>query len=116
MVRESINRKGTLPPKPNNGYWTLGLWYGKNYWANAGPAVLLPVREKVQKVGVFVDYEEGLVSFYDVEARVHLYSFTGCSFTEKLYPYFSPCFNNNGVNSAPLTISPVTAFTVIGEA
>ena len=94
---------------PKNGLWTIVLRNGNEYKACAGPDVLLPVREEVQKVGVFVDYEEGLVSFYDVEARVHLYSFTGCSFTEKLYPYFCPYFNNNGVNSAPLTISPVKA-------
>ncbi|XP_038561986.1 E3 ubiquitin/ISG15 ligase TRIM25-like [Micropterus salmoides] len=47
-----------------------------------------------EKVGVFVDYEEGLVSFYDVDAAAHIYSFTGCRFTEKLYPYFSPCPND----------------------
>ncbi|KAL7875468.1 hypothetical protein AOLI_G00104310 [Acnodon oligacanthus] len=63
--------------------------------------------EAPQKVGVFVDYEEGLVSFYDVEARSHIYSFTGQSFTETLYPYFCPCDNDGGENSAPLIITPV---------
>ena len=92
---------------PNHGYWTIGLMKRNKYWAIADPYVLLSVREKVQKVGVFVDYEEGLVSFHDVEARVHLYSFTGCSFTEKLYPFFSPGLNNYGKNSAPLIILPV---------
>ncbi|KAK1796897.1 hypothetical protein P4O66_000977 [Electrophorus voltai] len=33
-------------------------------------------KEKHQNVGVFEDYEEGLVSFYDVEARFHISSFT----------------------------------------
>ncbi|XP_062849720.1 uncharacterized protein LOC134312002 [Trichomycterus rosablanca] len=46
-----------------------------------------------QKVGVFVDYEEGLVSFYDVDARSHIYTFIVQSFTEKLYPYFRPSLN-----------------------
>ncbi|KAL7875699.1 hypothetical protein AOLI_G00106620 [Acnodon oligacanthus] len=64
--------------------------------------------QKLQKVGVFVDYEEGLVSFYDVESRSHIYSFTGQSFTEKLYPYFDCCDNDGGKNSAPLIISPVS--------
>ncbi|CAL8389373.1 unnamed protein product [Boreogadus saida] len=35
---------------------------------------------ELQKVGLFVDYDEGLVSFYDVEARVHIYSSAGCTF------------------------------------
>ncbi|CAL8240639.1 unnamed protein product [Gadus morhua 'NCC'] len=61
----------------------------------------------MMEVGVFVDYDEGLVSFYDVEARVHIYSATGCTFTEPLYPLLSPWIHGGGRNSAPLIISPV---------
>ena len=86
---------------------------GNEYKALADPRVLLCVRPRVQKVGVFVDYEEGLVSFYDVEARVHLYSFTGCTFTDKLYPFFCPFDEDNGANSAPLIISSVNHTDVI---
>ncbi|XP_062339441.1 E3 ubiquitin-protein ligase TRIM39-like [Osmerus eperlanus] len=107
VVRESINRKGWITLSPNNGYWTVWLRNGDEYEALAGPSVLLSLRHKPQKVGVFVDYEEGLVSFYDVEARSHIYSFTGCTFTEKLYPFFSPYLNCGGRNSAPLIITPV---------
>ncbi|CAL8309138.1 unnamed protein product [Boreogadus saida] len=32
-----------------------------------------------QKVGLFGDYGEGLLSFYDVEARVQIYSAAGCT-------------------------------------
>uniref|UniRef100_A0A3B1KGW0 Bloodthirsty-related gene family, member 2 n=1 Tax=Astyanax mexicanus TaxID=7994 RepID=A0A3B1KGW0_ASTMX len=107
VVRESVNRKGQITLNPQNGFWTVWLRNGNEYKALSGPSVLLSLREKLQKVGVFVDYEEGLVSFYDVEARSHIYSFTGQSFTEKLYPYFSPCPNDGGKNSAPLIITPV---------
>ncbi|XP_046907246.1 E3 ubiquitin-protein ligase TRIM39-like [Hypomesus transpacificus] len=108
VVRESINRKGRIIPSPNNGYWTIWLRTGGVYEARTGPDVLLSLRQKPQKVGVFVDYEEGLVSFSDVEARSHIYSFTGCTFTEKLYPLFSPGLIYGGTNSAPLIITPVT--------
>ncbi|XP_062339482.1 E3 ubiquitin-protein ligase TRIM39-like [Osmerus eperlanus] len=107
VVRESINRKGNITLSPEDGYWTVWLRNGDQYKALAGPDVLLSLRQKPQKVGVFVDYEEGLVSFYDVEARSHIYSFTGCTFTEKLYPHFSPYVNCGGKNSAPLIITPV---------
>uniref|UniRef100_A0A8C8H6F7 Uncharacterized protein n=1 Tax=Oncorhynchus tshawytscha TaxID=74940 RepID=A0A8C8H6F7_ONCTS len=106
VANESINRKGPITLSPKNGYWAVWLRNGNEYKALGDPRVLLSLKEKPQKVGVFVDFEEGQVSFYDVEARSHIYSFTGCTFTEKLYPYFSPCFND-GVNSAPLIISPV---------
>ncbi|KAK3545239.1 hypothetical protein QTP70_002189 [Hemibagrus guttatus] len=46
------------------------------YSAFADPSVPLTLREKVEVVGGFVDYEEGLVSFYDVKSRYHIYSFT----------------------------------------
>ncbi|XP_029551092.1 zinc-binding protein A33-like [Salmo trutta] len=107
VASESINRKGPITLSPKNGYWAVWLRNGNEYKALGDPRVLLSLREKPQKVGVFVDYEEGQVSFYDVEARSHIYSFTGCTFTEKLYPYFSPCFNDGVKNSAPLIISPV---------
>ncbi|XP_053486107.1 butyrophilin subfamily 3 member A1-like [Ictalurus furcatus] len=106
VARENIYRKGIIL-KPQNGFWTVKLRNENEYWARADPAVLLTLREKVEKVGVFVDYEEGLVSFYDVKASFHIYSFTAQSFTEKLYPFFNPGLNEGGKNSAPLIISPV---------
>ncbi|XP_034541096.1 E3 ubiquitin-protein ligase TRIM21-like [Notolabrus celidotus] len=107
VVRESINRKGDIPLSPEDGFWTIYLRNENEFSASAGPSARLSLQSDPEKVGVFVDYEEGLVSFYDVDAAALIYSFTGCSFTEKLYPYFSPFLNNKGKNSAPLIISPV---------
>ncbi|KAM9500636.1 butyrophilin subfamily 1 member A1-like [Clarias gariepinus] len=86
VVRENVNRKERLAWKPHYGFWTVSQ-LGNHYRANADTDVPLPLREKVEKVGVFVDYVEGLVSFYDVESRSHIYSFTGQSFNENLYAY-----------------------------
>ncbi|XP_053488186.1 E3 ubiquitin-protein ligase TRIM39 [Ictalurus furcatus] len=108
VVRESVNRKGKFETfKPQDGFWTVVLRNGNEYTARDDPCISLSLREKPQKVGVFVVYDEGLVSFYDIEVMSHIYSFTGQSFTEKLYPYFSPCLNDGGKNSAPLIISRV---------
>ncbi|XP_078138111.1 E3 ubiquitin-protein ligase TRIM21-like [Centroberyx gerrardi] len=107
VVRGSVNRKGYITLNPLNGYWTIWLRNGNEYKALGDTRVLLSLKTKPQKVGVFVDYEEGLVSFHDVDAAALIYSFTGCTFTEKLYPFFSPCNNDGGKNSAPLIISPV---------
>ena len=107
VARESIDRKGGTRWTPETGYWTLhynkdGLVFSDN------PVVHLPLRAELQKVGVFVDYDEGLVSFYDVEARLHIYSATGCTFSEPLYPLLCPGRHEyEGNNSAPLIISPV---------
>ncbi|XP_019210605.1 E3 ubiquitin-protein ligase TRIM21-like [Oreochromis niloticus] len=107
VATESINRKGEIIERPQDGFWTVGLVNGNEYEANAGPPVDLCLHPGPEKVGVFVDYVEGLVSFYDVGAAALIYSFTGCSFTHKLHPYFSPCNNDGGENSAPLIICPV---------
>ncbi|XP_070762740.1 E3 ubiquitin-protein ligase TRIM39-like isoform X1 [Enoplosus armatus] len=107
VVRESINRKGQITLTPQNGYWTICLMNDNEYYAFADTAVRLSLKSKPEKVGVFVGHEEGLVSFYDVDAAALIYSFTGCCFTEKLYPLFSPSLNNDGKNSAPLIISTV---------
>ncbi|XP_029605746.1 E3 ubiquitin-protein ligase TRIM39-like [Salmo trutta] len=107
LARESTDRKGIITLSPGDGLWTMVLSDGNVYQGCTSPPVLLSLREKPQKVGVFVDYEEGLVSFYDVEAKSHIYSFTGCTFTEKLFPYFNNPGDDDGKNSAPLIISPV---------
>ncbi|XP_053192377.1 E3 ubiquitin-protein ligase TRIM39-like [Scomber japonicus] len=107
VVKESINRKRIIKTRPQVGYWTICLRNGNEYMGCTSPTVRLSLKSRPQKVGVFVDYEEGLVSFYDVDAAALIYSFTDCSFTEKLYPYFNPYKNDGGINSAPLIICPV---------
>uniref|UniRef100_A0A8C5AWL6 E3 ubiquitin-protein ligase TRIM39-like n=1 Tax=Gadus morhua TaxID=8049 RepID=A0A8C5AWL6_GADMO len=104
VARESIDRRGWTGLNPETGYWTLDYYNDKLVFRD-NPSVRLPLR--AEKVGVFVDYDEGLVSFYDVEARVHIYSATGCTFTEPLYPFFHPGPHQKVTNSAPLIISPV---------
>uniref|UniRef100_A0A8D0CJT5 Butyrophilin subfamily 1 member A1-like n=1 Tax=Scleropages formosus TaxID=113540 RepID=A0A8D0CJT5_SCLFO len=106
VVRESINRKGCFPLNPSGGLWALSLWNGNEYLAFTDPPVSLHLSVKPQKVGVYVDYEEGQVSFYRMEItdKSLIYTFTGYKFTEKLYPYFCPGFRK----SDPLTISPVS--------
>ncbi|XP_054877823.1 zinc-binding protein A33-like [Poeciliopsis prolifica] len=100
VVRESVDRKGTINLSPQKGFWTFWLRNGYEYKVGAGPSVRLHLHPGPEKVGVFVDYEEGLVSFYDVDAVDVIYSFTGCCFKEKLYPFFSPGLSDGGKNSS----------------
>ncbi|XP_072543274.1 E3 ubiquitin-protein ligase TRIM39-like isoform X2 [Salminus brasiliensis] len=107
VASESSNRKGDITANPDDGYWSVCLKNKIEFEALDSPSISLSLKQAPQKVGVFVDYEEGLVSFYDVEDRSHIYSFTGQTFTEQLYPYFCPCSNDGRKNVAPLIISPV---------
>lgn len=103
---QSVNRKGGNILNPETGYWALGMRKDKSYWALSSTPIRVPLVGKPQRIGVFVDVEGGQVSFYDVESASHIYSFTGYSFGERLFPYFNPRRNHGGVNSAPMIISP----------
>ncbi|XP_037552220.1 nuclear factor 7, ovary-like [Nematolebias whitei] len=105
VARESVNKKVDLNLNPETGFWAVRLQNRKEFVALDQSPVPLSVNDDVQKVRVSVDYEEGQVLFYDVDAAVLLHSFTGCSFTEKLYPFFSPGPSDGGRNSAPLIIT-----------
>lgn len=107
VAQESINRKGAITVRPENGYWAICRRKGGSLSACAGPSVTLNLHEIPKKVSIFLDYEERSVSFYDAEAKTHIYTYGGCSFSEPLYPYFNPCVQNNGRNMAPLVICPL---------
>uniref|UniRef100_A0A673IGS8 Uncharacterized protein n=1 Tax=Sinocyclocheilus rhinocerous TaxID=307959 RepID=A0A673IGS8_9TELE len=80
VMRDGANRKGKVSYKPSEGYWAIMLCAQNMYGAFTDPPVQLHLETKPQKLGVFVDCEEALVSFYDMEALSHIYSFTRCSF------------------------------------
>ncbi|XP_056459701.1 E3 ubiquitin-protein ligase TRIM39-like [Gadus chalcogrammus] len=97
----------TNPFTPNKGYWMISS-NNKELVFNDDRKVHLPLRAKLEKVGVFFDHAEGLVSFYDVEARIIIYSATGYNFRGHLYALLSPGSHGLfGGNNAPLILSPV---------
>ncbi|XP_041634957.1 E3 ubiquitin-protein ligase TRIM21-like [Cheilinus undulatus] len=108
VARQSINRKGAITVCPNSGYWAICRRKGGSLSACAGPSVPLHLQETPNKVGIFLDYEAGSVSFYDAETKTHIHTYSGCSFSEPLYPYLNPCVQINGKNSTPLIICPLT--------
>uniref|UniRef100_A0A673HFV1 E3 ubiquitin-protein ligase TRIM58-like n=1 Tax=Sinocyclocheilus rhinocerous TaxID=307959 RepID=A0A673HFV1_9TELE len=106
VASHSCNRKGKITVSPSNGYWFLSLRDKNNYAFRTQPSTALPLRLRPQKIGLFVDYEKGQLSFYNVDAKMHIYTFMD-NFSETIYPFFSPCTNKTGTNDAPLVITPV---------
>ncbi|XP_008298854.1 E3 ubiquitin-protein ligase TRIM39-like [Stegastes partitus] len=105
VATASIQRRGALVRSSGSGLWAIWFLVDK-FEIFSCPNVPVYVG-KVERVGVFVDYEKGEISFYDVETATPIYSFTECWFTEELYPYFNPCDDEYGSNLEPMTIVPV---------
>lgn len=87
VARASVNRKGRISVSTAHGYWALAMRKGREYRASSSPPLLLSIEPKLKRVGVYVDYEEGQLSFYDVQNKSHIYTFVD-SFKEKLFPFF----------------------------
>ncbi|CAG5904368.1 unnamed protein product [Menidia menidia] len=105
VAAASVQRRGALVRDPSSGLWAI--WFLEDRFETFScPAV--PVHAgRVERVGVFVDYPNGQVSFFDVDRATAIHSFADCVFTEELYPYFNPCDNEYGANLDPMEIVPV---------
>ncbi|XP_078271892.1 zinc-binding protein A33-like [Rhinoraja longicauda] len=116
VAAESVERKGPVALTPENGVWRIRR-RDDAFDAFTSPPTPLPARPIPGRVGVYLSYESGTVSFYDEDTKSHLHTFTGNRFTEKLYPFFgiwdknhwlricsgsAPCqYLTNSINRSP---------------
>ncbi|XP_074136018.1 pyrin [Sminthopsis crassicaudata] len=105
VCKNSVNRKGSTAFSPGNGYWLVMMTKKNEYSASTVPPTPLSLGEPPRCVGIFLDYEAGDISFYNVTARSHIYTFpfSGSS-SDPLRPVFSPGMHDRGKNTDPLTI------------
>lgn len=87
VAKESALRKGFKSLNTNTGYLTLRLERGTELKALTVPFTALPPSLIPRKVGIYLDYDHGQLSFYDVEKHCHIYTYNE-SFDEKLFPLF----------------------------
>nr|XP_023411497.1 E3 ubiquitin-protein ligase TRIM38 isoform X2 [Loxodonta africana] len=85
---ENVQRDKSMKQKPEFGFWTIRLCKKKGYIALTSLPVYLHLKEKPLVVGVLLDCEGGVVSFYNMTAGSHIFTFPKASFSDTLRPYF----------------------------
>ncbi|KAM7098872.1 erythroid membrane-associated protein isoform 4-T4 [Molossus nigricans] len=103
VCSDTVSRKGKVTASPANGHWLLRQSRGTEYEALTSPQTSFRLKESPRCVGVFLDYEAGIISFYNVTNKSHIFTFTH-TFSGPLRPFFEPCLHDGGKNKAPLII------------
>ncbi|XP_072892582.1 E3 ubiquitin-protein ligase TRIM39-like [Hemitrygon akajei] len=93
VAAESVKRKGKFTRSPETGFWIIAR-VDDVLWVFTSPVSRLPAGPIPGRVGVYLSYESGTVSFYNAETKSHLHTFTGNKFTGKLYPFFWNGYEN----------------------
>ncbi|XP_029610178.1 ret finger protein-like 4A isoform X3 [Salmo trutta] len=94
VTRATANRKGQLVLSPANGFWVIGISDSKDFTAFMDDD---DVHKEItlHRVGIYVDYQEKKVTFFNAEDSSLIYSFTnGPSYEDDVRPLFSP-WNND---------------------
>ncbi|XP_062903921.1 E3 ubiquitin-protein ligase TRIM39-like [Mobula hypostoma] len=94
VAAESMGRKGLFSLSPETGFWVIGR-VDDVLGVLPSPVFHLPAGPIPGRVGVYLSYESGTVSFYNAETKSHLHIFTGNKFTGKLYPFFATWDGNH---------------------
>ena len=101
VCRDNVTRTGRVTVSPQNGFWTIRFYEGE-YWALTSPETHLTLREKPFIVGVFLDYEAGDISFYNMTDGSHTFTFSQNTFYGALRPLLRLWSSESG----SLTICP----------
>uniref|UniRef100_A0A452GJX6 RING-type E3 ubiquitin transferase n=1 Tax=Gopherus agassizii TaxID=38772 RepID=A0A452GJX6_9SAUR len=88
VARESLGRKGEISFKPKGGIWAVEYWEGQ-YWALTDPLTPLPLSWVPRRIWIYLDYEQGQVTFFNADNESLIFTFPPASFAgERIRPLF----------------------------
>ncbi|KAM9407895.1 butyrophilin subfamily 1 member A1-like isoform 1-T1 [Salvelinus alpinus] len=112
LASGSVKRQGDIPATPSNGFWFLSSDKEKGLRLNMTPDVsmssyvqLCRAIPRPQTLGVYLDYDQGVLSFINVKDNKLIVT-VGAMFTGEVFPLFNP---GKG-DQAPMTILDVSHY------
>ena len=111
IIKGTVSRKGKLSKSPENGVWLIGVKEGKVYEAFSTPRATLPLTARPQRIGIYLHYEKGELTFYNADNPDELspiYTFQA-EFQGQLYPIVDLCWPERGPYSPPIILPAPTA-------
>ena len=77
VCRDNVTRKGRVTMSPKNGFWVIRFYWGggRSIGSNLPRNPKRTLREKPFIVRVFLDYEAGDISFYNMIDGSHIFIF-----------------------------------------
>ncbi|XP_027459879.1 butyrophilin subfamily 1 member A1-like [Zalophus californianus] len=102
ICSDNVMRQGRICVKPEDGFWAI-RFYKSEYWALTSPEMQLTLKETPTRVCIFLEYEDGRISFYNMTDKSHIHTFFQGSFNGSLRPFFRLWLGD----SKHVTICPV---------
>ncbi|XP_059548147.1 tripartite motif-containing protein 72 [Myotis daubentonii] len=109
VMAAQAGRRGRLHTVPSQGFWLLGQREGKILEAHVEakePRALRNVERRPARVGVYLSFGDGVLSFYDAsdaDALELLFAFHE-RLPGPVYPFFDVCWHDKGKNAQPLLL------------
>ncbi|XP_018419676.1 PREDICTED: butyrophilin subfamily 1 member A1-like [Nanorana parkeri] len=87
IAGRSVRRTGGQREGPDALIWAIRGTTEGYYALSTPPEPIVFESGRIQKVGVYLEYDKGKVTFYDVDTYRRLYTFTE-NFLEPVYPFY----------------------------
>ncbi|XP_056316823.1 butyrophilin subfamily 2 member A2-like [Danio aesculapii] len=85
----SFRSKDRSALTPSRGFWFLCSDGDNGFYTNTDPPITLSISPRPERLGVLLDYDAGLLSFYSVKESKHLLTMR-TRFSGSIVPLFNP--------------------------